>query len=133
MANAKHNYLRNAMIDAVLRNTTYTSVATVYSALYTVAPTSSTAGTEVGAGLGYARQAAAFDAPVAGATANTGAMTFGPNTVSDWGTVVATAILDGATIGADNILYFGTLAASKAVAVGDSVTFAIGALTVSET
>lgn len=132
MANAKHDYLRSAVVNAVLRNTTYTSVATVYAALYTVTPTNSTSGTEVGAGVGYARQAAAFAAPSpAGAVANSGVITFGPNTTTDWGTIVGTAILDASTAG--NILYFGALAASKAVAVSDSVSFAIGALTVTET
>lgn len=132
MANAKHDYLRNAVINAVLRNVSYTSPATVYAALYTTAPTNSTSGTEVGAGVGYARQAVTFAAPSpAGATQNSAPVTFGPNTTTDWGTVVGTAVLDASVAG--NILYFGALAASKNVQVGDSVSFAAGALTVTET
>jgi hypothetical protein len=135
MANAKADYLRTALIDAVLRNTSYTSPATVYTALYTVAPTNSTAGTEVagGPGLnGYSRQATAFKAQVTpGATSNNGAVTFGPNTTVDWGSVVATAVLDLSAGG--HMLYYGTLAAPKSVTVGDSVSFADGALTITET
>jgi len=40
-------YLANKILDQVLRNTTYTQPATVYSALFTVVPSDSTAGTEV--------------------------------------------------------------------------------------
>ena len=39
------NYLGNAVINATVRNTTYTSPATVYCALYSTAPTASTSGT----------------------------------------------------------------------------------------
>lgn len=135
MANAKADYLRTALVNAVLRNTSYTSVATVYTALYTVAPTNSTAGTEVAGGPGvngYTRQATTFKAQVTpGATSNNGAVTFGPNITVDWGSVVATAVLDASTGG--NMLYYGTLAAPKTVSIGDSVSFADGALTITET
>ena len=48
------NYLENALVNAVLRNTSYTSPATVYLALYTSDPTDADAGTEV-SGTSYAR------------------------------------------------------------------------------
>lgn len=132
MANAKADYLRNIVINTVLRNTAYAQVATVYTALYTVAPTNSTPGTEVPGGVGYARQATTFKAPVTpGQTSNLGAVTFGPDATSDWTTIVATAVLDA--VAAGNMLYYGTLAASKVVQVGDSVSFADGALTITET
>lgn len=41
------NYLENALINATLRNTSYTSPATVYLALYTSDPTDADSGTEV--------------------------------------------------------------------------------------
>ena len=43
------------------------------------------------------------------------------------------AILDSGTLLSGNILYKGVLAASKTVDIGDTVSYAIGALTVSET
>ena len=53
------NYLENALINATLRATTYTSPATVYVALFTTDPTDANSGTEVTGG-GYARTAVSF-------------------------------------------------------------------------
>ncbi len=50
------NYLENALINATLRNTSYTSPTTVYVALYTSDPTDADSGTEC-SGTSYARQA----------------------------------------------------------------------------
>jgi hypothetical protein len=44
------NFLENALINATLRNTTYTSVATVYVSLWTSDPTDAGSGTEVSGG-----------------------------------------------------------------------------------
>ncbi len=134
MANAKADYLRTALINAVLRNTSYSSPATVYCALYTVAPTNSTAGTEVtDVATSYARQAATFAAcSPDGATANDAPIVF-PVAGAAYGTVVATALLDDGTYGAGNMLYFGALGTSKVVGLGDQVSFGVGALTVTET
>ena len=41
------NFLENALINATLRNTTYTSVATVYVSLWTSDPTDAGTGAEV--------------------------------------------------------------------------------------
>ena len=56
------NFLENALINATLRNTTYTSVATIYVALYTSDPTDADTGTEVTGGS-YARTSVTFAAP----------------------------------------------------------------------
>ena len=48
------NYLENAIINATLRATTYTSPATVYVSLWTTDPTDAGSGTEVSGGS-YAR------------------------------------------------------------------------------
>jgi len=61
------NYLENALINATLRNTTYTSVATVYVSLWTSDPTDAGSGTEVSGGS-YARTAVTFGAPSNGVT-----------------------------------------------------------------
>lgn len=123
---AMTNYLENALINHVLRNSAYTSPAAVYLGLFTAAPGEAGGGTEVSAG-GYARQAVTFGAPSDGATDNTGALTFGPASAS-WGTVTHFAIFDNSSGG--NMLLYGSLAASKAVGDGDSVTVATGALDV---
>jgi len=60
---SKTNYLEDAMINAVLRNTSYTSPATVYLGLFTADPTDSGSQTNEVSGGAYARQSAAFDAP----------------------------------------------------------------------
>lgn len=125
---AKKETLSNSLLDAVLSNIAFTSPATVYTGLYTVAPTATTAGTEV-AGGAYARVASAFSAAAAGATSNSGAITFPIATVA-WGTVVAAAISDALVAG--NQLYFGNLGTSKVVGIGDQLNFAISALSVAE-
>jgi len=125
---AKYQTLSTALLDHVLRNTAYTPAATVYAALYTVAPTATTPGTEVSGGS-YARQAATFAAAAAGSTSNSAPITF-PVATGAWGTVVAAAVCDA--VAAGNILYFGALTASKTVGVGDQLNFATSALTVTE-
>jgi len=94
------NYLENALLNATVRNTTYTSPATVYLALYSVAPTASTAGTEL-SGSGYSRQAITFNAPSGGSVTSNVTVTFGPAT-ANWSTINATAVVDASTSG--NIL-----------------------------
>jgi hypothetical protein len=103
------NYLENALLNATVRNTTYTSPATVYLALYSVAPTASTSGTEL-SGSGYSRQAITFNAPSGGAVTSNVTVTFGPAT-SNWSTIKATAVVDASTSG--NIMYFTTTAAQN--------------------
>jgi hypothetical protein len=79
------NFLENALINATLRNTSYTSPATVYVALYTTDPTDADTGTEV-SGNGYARQSVTFGAPSNGASVNSGAVEF-PQATGSWGTI----------------------------------------------
>ena len=69
------NFLENALINATLRNTTYTSVATVYVSLWTTDPTDAGSGTEVSGGS-YARTAVTFGAPSNGVTTNSADVTF---------------------------------------------------------
>ena len=69
------NYLENALVNATLRNTGYTSVATVYVGLYTTDPTDANTGTECTGGS-YARKSATFGAPSNGASVTTADITF---------------------------------------------------------
>jgi hypothetical protein len=120
------NYLENALINATLRNTSYTSPTTVYLALYTNDPTDADTGTEV-TGNAYARQAITFGAPSNGVTTNTAAIEF-PQATGSWGTVTHIAIRDALTSG--NMLYHSPLDASKTIATGDVFRVAIGSLSV---
>jgi hypothetical protein len=137
MAGSKSNTLELQMLDAVLGKVPYTGATTLYTALYTVAPTSAGGGTEVSGGS-YARASGTNNLtnwPSAtgggpGTKANGTAITF-PTATASWGTIVAFGIFDAASAG--NLLYWGTLTTSRAVALGDTPSFAIGALTVTET
>ena len=120
------NYLENALINATLRNTTYTSVATVYVSLWTSDPTDAGSGTEVSGGS-YARTAVTFAAPSNGVTTNSADVTF-PTCTSAWGTVGWIGINDAATSG--NLLYHSPLDTSKTIDSGDIFKISTGNLSV---
>jgi len=120
------NYLENALINATLRNTSYTSPTTVYVGLYLTDPTDANTGTEVSGGS-YARTAVTFGAPSNGAALNNAAVEFPQCTVT-WGTVAFIGILDASTAG--NLLYHTPLDVSKTIDVGDIFKIAIGSLSV---
>jgi hypothetical protein len=121
------NYLENALLNATLRNTTYTSPTTVYAALFTSDPTDAGSGTEC-TGSGYARKAITFAAPSNGVTTNSAAACEFDQATGDWGTLTHFAIFDALTTG--NMLYYGALTASKTIANGDVFKFATSSVTV---
>jgi hypothetical protein len=123
---AMSNYLENALINATLRNTTFTSPATVYVALFTTDPTDAGTGTQVSGGS-YARQSATFAAPSNGASTTSADITF-PTATGDWGTVSYFGIYDASTSG--NLLYHGALNNSKTIQTGDILKIEAGNLTV---
>jgi hypothetical protein len=120
------NYLEDALINATLRNTTYTSPATVYVGLYTTDPTDANTGTEVSSGS-YARQSVTFAAPSNGLSASDADVTF-PQATGNWGTVGWIGILDAATSG--NLLYHSPLDSAKTIETGDIFKIESGNLTV---
>lgn len=120
------NYLENALINATLRNTSYTSPATVYVALYTTDPTDADTGTEV-SGNGYARQSVTFGAPANGASTNSAAVEF-PQATGSWGTVAYIGLRDASSGG--NLLYHSPLDASKTISTGDVFRISAGNLSV---
>jgi hypothetical protein len=115
-----------ALLKATLNNTAYTTPgATIYLALDTVAPSSSsTFGTEVTGGS-YARPAVAFSTASAGSTSNSGIVSFTSMPVA---TVVSVEIFNAST-GTVRRLWYGNLTASKTTAAGDTLSFAVGAIT----
>ena len=98
---ALSNYLENALINHVLRNTALTTPgASVYVGLIKFYETdkleTGTLTQEVSGGS-YARvQVTAWDAPSNGATQNTGATTF-PTSTADWGMVSGVFVADAST------------------------------------
>ena len=120
------NYLENAVINAVLRNTSYTSPTTVYVGLFTSDPTDAGSGTEV-AGGSYARVAVTFGAPSNGVSTNSAAVEFAQAT-ANWGTVSHIGIHDALTTG--NLLFHTALDTSKTIETGDIFKIAIGSLSV---
>lgn len=120
------NFLENALINATLRNTTYTSVATVYVSLWTSDPTDAGSGTEVSGGS-YARTAVTFGAPSNGVTTNNADVTF-PTATASWGTVGWIGINDALSSG--NLLYHTALDTAKAIDSGDIFKIATGNLSV---
>jgi hypothetical protein len=123
---AMSNYLENALINATLRNTTFTSPSTVYVGLFLTDPTDAGSGTEVSGGS-YARKAMTFGAPSNGASVNSAAVEFDQAT-GDWGTIPFFAIFDALTSG--NMLYHGALTASKTIETGDVFKFATSSVSV---
>jgi hypothetical protein len=120
------NFLENALINATLRNTTYTSVATVYVSLWTSDPTDAGSGTEVSGGS-YARTAVTFAAPSNGVSTNSADVTF-PTATASWGTVGWIGINDAATSG--NLLYHTPLDTAKTIDTGDIFKISTGNLSV---
>lgn len=126
---AKSNYLEGKLIEHVLRNVAYTSPSAVYLSLHTANPDEDGSGTEV-SGNNYSRQQITFGAHSNGACANTSAEEFEASGGS-FGTVTHFGIWDSSS-GSTNLLYYGALSASKVVADGDKLNFAVGSITITE-
>lgn len=113
------------MLNASLNGTTYTLPTTPMKlALNTAVGTATAAGTEVTGGS-YARQTIAFGTSAGSGIANTGAVTY---TSMPAATVTSVDIFD--SNGTPRRCWFGNLAASKTTASGDTLSFAIGAVTI---
>ena len=122
------NFLENALINATLRNTTYTSVATVYVSLWTSDPTDAGSGTEVSGGS-YARTAVSFATAsgTSGNVLNDADVTF-PTATASWGTVGWIGINDALSSG--NLLYHTALDTAKTIDSGDIFKISTGNLSV---
>lgn len=138
MASGKSDYWSQKLLNQLFGGTAYSFPATLYFALYTVAPTASSAGTEA-TGSGYARTGVTSNTtnwPAISGTSQTitngTAITFATAT-GDWSTgsnMVAAGILDAVSSG--NLLYFGSLTENKPVLNGDTAQFAVNAVNVQE-
>lgn len=133
---ASSDYLENKLLDHVLGNTTYSQPANIYLALFTAVtglegnnPTSEV----TTSGTAYARQALSFGASSSGTCATDATVTF-PIATASYGTVTHVAIVDHASntnwgTGV-NVLFYGTLTASKQIDTNDQFVVNSGNLTV---
>lgn len=132
---AASNYLENKVLDHVLRNTAYSQPSGLYVGLFTG---SALANLEAGtltdevsdSGTAYARKAITFGAASNGSSSNSATVTFDAAT-ADWGTITAIAIMDGTTVGSDNVLFYGNLTTAKLIENGDTLQFVTNNVTVS--
>lgn len=141
---AKTTPLANAVLNKVLKNDSGGGPggswsASVYVALFTsTGPGTTGAATNevvTAGGTLYARQnvpPANWGTVSSGSVSNSVAVTF-PTAGNNWGTVTYTGICSAGTAAAADVLYEGALGTSKTVGTGDQVSFAINALTVTET
>jgi len=131
---AMSDYLEVELRKHIFRTGSFTKPTVLAVALYTAAPSDAGGGTEV-AGGSYARVSAnpadaTWSAPdsTGGVTANVAAITF-PAPTANWGTVTHFGIFDAASAG--NLLFHGTLSASRIINNGDAApVFAAGALSI---
>lgn len=130
MAGSKSDYLENKILDHTRGKTSYT-MPTAYVALFTAAPSDSGGGTEV-SGSNYSRVTTAgadWTAASSGSGGNANAITF-PTPSGSWGTVTHFGIFDASTTG--NLLWWGSLTTSKTIGSGDTASFAVGALVLTD-
>jgi hypothetical protein len=125
MADNLPDLIENQLLDALVGTTAYTVTTPIKLALVTANGSDSAAGTEVTGGS-YARQTIAFDAASSGEIENNAAISF---TGMPACTVVGIEFYDNA--GSPKRLAYGALTASRTVTAGDTVQFAIGAITLS--
>lgn len=127
---SKTDYCENKVLDHINGKSAF-AMPTAYVALFTAAPSDAGGGTEVSGGS-YARVAtsgATWSAASAGAASNAAAISF-PTASASWGTVTHYALFDASSSG--NMLRWAALTASKTIGSGDTASFAIGALQMTE-
>jgi len=124
------NYAENAIGNHVLRNTSMTSPAAVYLAMFTaVSDSEAASGTEVStSGTAYARQAITFGAPTNGVFTNSAQLTY-PQATAPWGTVTHFAVYDALTVG-NAISSIKALGSSVIVGNTDQLIFDAAAISV---
>ena len=131
MAGSKTNYFEDGVLN-IIKGTNFTGI-TARVALYTaLTDGEASTVTEVANSNNYARTAVTFGSLSGGSMSNSAKCTF-PTPSGSWGTVVGWGVVDSATHGAGNILYYSDQTPNKAINSGDVVEFDIGALVLTET
>jgi hypothetical protein len=141
-AQALSDYVENKTIDLLLRGQAFTAPATVYVGLSTAACSDSSVGTEVANSNNYSRVAVTSNLTnwqstqgntsastgTTGATQNLAAINF-PTPSGSWGTVTHWFLIDSGTYGSGNLLVCDDLTTSQTIGSGNTVSFAIGSMT----
>lgn len=136
MAGSKSDYLENKILDHTLGGPDFTRPGTVYIALSTAAYSDAATGSSMNevTGGGYSRVAVTNNTTnwpnsSAGQKQNGEVFTF-PAATGSWGTVQSFYIADSASGG--NLLYGADLTTARTIASGDTASFAVGAITITE-
>lgn len=129
----KSDTYRSNVIDHLLGNVSFTPPATLYAALYTVAPTESGGGVEVSGGS-YARVSVTnnltnFPAATLGTKSNGTSIVF-PTATASWGQVTSFGLHSHATN--DALVVWGMLDDELVVTNGTTPTFPPASLSFSE-
>ncbi len=148
--NEPSNYLKNKLVDHLLRTTTFSQPSMIAIALCTAAPTDASTGAtivEVPNSNNYSRKTLnpsnsnwlGTHGNTTGASSGTGGSTSNSVVIefdtasSSWGTITHVAVCDSATWGAGNVLFYGALPTPTAVEAGElaavnvnDLTFTIG-------
>lgn len=138
MAGSKSDYLEQKLLDQAYGGPNYTRPATVYMAAFIAMGTE--AQTEAGTNLAepssgaYARVAITNNGTVLTRTgsvlSNVSTITF-PTPTADWGLILGYGVYDAASGG--NLMHWATLDDQPMVLVGDVLSIAATALTITET
>jgi len=129
------SYLGQALLRHLFRSTSYTPPSVVAVALATNASLSaaSTGATLTEPGNGYTRidhsNADSWTAPTTGTTDNNGQISF-PTPSGSWGTINYVVVLDSATTGAGNVMFYGALDTPQEPEADDNVQIPSGDLNI---
>jgi hypothetical protein len=135
MALNKTKYGRKAVLDHFFGRISYAFSSEVYLALFSTDPTDAGILTGEITEAGYARVAIPAllgnaDLPT-GIITNNAQIAFGPAS-EDWSEIGYVGIMDSATIGAGNMIYYGPTVTSRLISNGDEFKILIGQLTIQE-
>lgn len=144
MAGSKSNYLSKKVIEENAGGVAWTAPIHEYVALLTIVPDDTSTGatitetdytsytrTEIGTGNNQTDAWNAGTGTTVETVTNKNAITFPAATGNSTNPLVAIAILDNATIGAGNILWWATIT-STPIAIGDTPKINATALSISE-
>lgn len=123
------DYFENYVMDSVFTQSSAFVAPTLWTALFTAAPTDASSGTEVTSTGGYTRiKSTGFSAPSSGYVYNSTAIAF-PVATDPWGTVEYFSLCTSSAAG--SIIAYSSLTTSRAIVLGDTVTFSTGAMAIS--
>lgn len=142
MAGKLSVYTSNFVLNKILRSTDWTPPSSYWVGLFLAGSETAlrnntvTSGIEVPNSNAYARQeirgatSITFPASTAGSTSNSAAIVF-PTATGSWGTIYYVALLDSSTIGAGNVILYGSLSTAKPVDSGDTMRINTGSMVLS--